>query len=62
MKHTALFLVVVMVATMLINQNTIQTQKDTINKLERALAIYHEKLTGEPHPLYSPERSARKGE
>lgn len=53
MKYTGWILTLVLFVVVIINQVTIANWKEACGDLEKACAVYHRKLTGDPHPFYS---------
>lgn len=45
--------VAMLLGSVVMSQITIRQKSATIKVLQKVCAIYHRKLTGEPHPFYS---------
>ena len=53
MKHPGWIVAALLLFAVIMSQITIAVKSAKIEDLERACAIYHRKLTGEPHPFYA---------
>ena len=54
MKNAGIYIMGVMLGVVIIiSQLTIRNKSATIKNLQEACAVYHRKLTGEPHPFYA---------